>query len=358
VTAARAHLISPDTLSNDLIDVWRSHQAADENLRGPFFSPEYTRIVATARPEVTVAVIEEPGQAPAFLPLHRDASVARPVGLRASDFSGIIAAPGYTWSPESVIRACGLSGWDFTNVVTSDQTMQPHFRAFVDSPFVDLSEGFEGFSSNRSNAGSDLVKSVAQKARKIEREIAPMRFEAHVLDRQALTLLYEWKAAQRARTGTKDVLSTPWMRAVVERLLEQRTGAFGGMLSVLYVGDQVAAVHFGMRSETVWHYWFAAYNHELQRYSPGLITLMEMLKAAPSLGIRTLTLGQGDEMYKLRFATGSTALASGSVDCRLTRRLANAFWYAARTASHRSSAIAALARSLKRGRRRIFQGAQ
>jgi CelD/BcsL family acetyltransferase involved in cellulose biosynthesis len=359
VTAARVHLISPETLSNDLIGVWQSHQAADENLRGPFFSPEYIRVAASARPEVTVAVIETPGQLPAFLPLHRDGSnVARPVGLRASDFSGIIAAPGYTWSPESVIRGCGLSGWDFTNIVTSDQTMQPYFRWYADSPFADLSEGFDAFARGRAHAGSELVKSVLQKGRKMEREIAPMRFEAHVVDRQALALLYEWKAAQRARTGTVDVLSTPWMRQMVERMLEDSTDSFSGLLSVLYAGDRVAAAHFGMRSETVWHYWFAAYNHDLQRYSPGLIILLEMLKAAPAFGIRTLTLGQGDEAYKLRYATGSTPLASGSVDCRLTRRLTNAIWYAARTASKRSAVVAAFANSVKRGRRRIFQGAQ
>lgn len=359
MTTARVHLVSPDTLSNDLIGMWRSHQMADEDLRGPFFSPEYIRVAASARPEVTVAVIEAAGQPPAFLPFHRDGSnVARPVGLRASDFSGIIAPPGYAWSPESVIRACGVAGWDFTNIVTSDLTMRPYFRKYTDSPFVDLSEGFEGFSRDRAQAGSDLVKSVAQKGRKMEREVAPMRFEAHVLDRQALAHLYEWKAAQRARTDTFDVLSMPWMRQVAERLIENTTPAFGGLLSVLYVGDEVAAVHLGMRSETVWHYWFAAYNHDLQRYSPGLIILLEMLKAAPGLGIRTLTLGQGDEAYKLRFATGSTALASGSVDCRLTRRLTNAIWYAARSASHRSAVVAALARTVKRGRRRMFQGAQ
>jgi len=359
VTATRVHLIAPETLSNDLIRVWRSHQAADENLHGPFFSPEYTRIAASARSEVTVAVIESPAQAPAFLPLHRDGSnVARPVGLRASDFSGIIAAPGYTWSPEVVLRGCGLAGWDFTNVVTSDETMRPYFRKHADSPFVDLSEGFDGFAQDRAQSGSDLVKSIAQKGRKLERELAPMRFEAHVVDRKALSLLYEWKAAQRARTGTVDVLSMPWMQQMVERMLADSTPSFAGLLSVLYVGDQVAAAHFGMRSQTVWHYWFAAYNHELQRYSPGLIMLLEMLKAAPALGIRTLALGQGDEAYKLRFATGSTPLASGSVDYRLTRRLTNAIWYAARTASHRSAVVAALARQVKRGRRRMFRDAQ
>jgi CelD/BcsL family acetyltransferase involved in cellulose biosynthesis len=359
VTAARVHLISPNQLSNDLIGMWRSHQKANDDLRGPFFSPEYIRVAATVRPEVTVAVIEAPGQAPAFLPFHRDSSnVARPVGLRASDFSGIIAPPGYVWSPEAVIRASGLAGWDFTNIVASDQTMLPYFRKYADSPFVDLSEGFEAFARERMQSGSDVVKSVAQKGRKLEREIGPLRFEAQVLDREALGRLYEWKAAQRARTGTFDVLSTPWMRQVVERLIEEATPTSGGVLSVLYAGDQLAAVHFGMRSETVWHYWFAAYNHELQRYSPGLINLLEMLKAAPGLGIRLMTLGEGDEPYKLRFATGSTPIGSGSVDCRLTRRLTNAIWYAARTASHRSAVVAALARSVKRGRRRMFQGAQ
>jgi CelD/BcsL family acetyltransferase involved in cellulose biosynthesis len=360
VTATRVHLISPETLSNDLLGVWRSHQAADENLRGPFFSPEYVRVAASVRSEVRVAVVETPGQPPAFLPLHRDASnVAHPVGLRASDFSGMIAAPGYTWSPEAVLRGCDLSGWDFTNTVTSDQTMRPYFQAYADSPFVDLSNGFDGFARERAQSGSDLVRSVAQKGRKMEREVAPMRFEAHVVDRRALALLYEWKAAQRARTATFDVLGTPWMRQMVERMLEGgTTESFGGLLSVLYAGDQVAAAHFGMRSKTVWHYWFAAYNHELQRYSPGLIMLLEMLKAAPALGVRTMTLGQGDEPYKLRFANGSTPLASGSVDCRLGRRLTNAIWYAARTASHRSAVVAALARQVKRGRRRLFQGAQ
>lgn len=359
MTAARIRLISPDALPSDLIGVWRSHHTADEPLRGPFFSPEYVHLVATVRPEVTVAVIETAGQAPAFLPFHRDASsVARPVGLRAADFSGIIAAPGYRWSPESIVRGCGLAAWDFSNIVATDETMRPYFRKYGDSPFIDLKDGFDAFARSRAQAGSDLVKSVAQKSRKMEREVAPMRFEAHVVDRRALARLYEWKAAQRARTNTFDVLSTRWMRQVVERMLECSTPTFGGLLSVLYAGDQVAAVHFGMRSGTVWHYWFAAYNHELQRYSPGLIILLEMLKAAPALGVRTITLGQGDETYKLRFATGSTSLASGSVACRLTRRLTNAIWYAARTASHRSAIVSALARSVKRSRQRMFPEAQ
>jgi GNAT acetyltransferase-like protein len=52
----------------------------------------------------------------------------------------------------------------------------------------------------------------------------------------------EWKAAQRERTDTFDVLGTPWMKRFVDRLLETRTDTFAGLFSVLYAGDQVAAV--------------------------------------------------------------------------------------------------------------------
>ena len=242
MSVTRVQLMSPDSLSDELLHVWRSHQAADENLRGPFFNPEYIRLVASVRPDVRVAVIEAPGQLPAFFPFQQDSSrVARPVGLRACDFSGIIAAPGYPWSPEMLIRACRLAGWDFAHVEASDPAMRPYIRAVVSAPYIDLRDGFEPFVKKRGHAGSDLFKSVAQKIRKMEREIASMRFEPHSSDPHALARLFEWKAAQRERTGTFDVLGTPWMRRFVDRLLETGTETFAGLFSVLYAGDQVAA---------------------------------------------------------------------------------------------------------------------
>ena len=359
MNVARVQVMLPHQIPNDLLDVWRSHQIANESLRGPFFSPEYIQHVAFERADVVVAVIESPGQPAAFLPFHRDRShVARPVGLRANDFSGLIAPLDYTWSPEAVIRRCGMAGWDFTNLVTSQHAMQPYFQAFTKSPYVDLRDGFEGFVQQRGRTGSDLVRAIAQKVRKLEREVAPVRFDLHSREPRALDLLYRWKGAQRERTGTFDVLSLPWMRLALDRILSTSTDTFAGLLSVLHVGDEIAAVHLGMRSDTVCHYWFAAYNRDLQHYSPGLILLLEIIRNVPQIGIQTLTLGSGDEQYKLRFATGSTQLASGSVDCRLTRRLTNALWYAARRASRRAPVVAALAKSVKRSGRRLFAANQ
>ena len=99
-------------------------------------------------------------------------------------------------------------------MVTSDEALRPYFQATVESPFIDLHDGFDGFVQQCARSGSDLVKSIAQKTRKMSREIAPMRFEAHRQDRSALDRLFAWKAAQRERTGTFDVLSTPCMRNV------------------------------------------------------------------------------------------------------------------------------------------------
>jgi CelD/BcsL family acetyltransferase involved in cellulose biosynthesis len=78
----------------------------------------------------------------------------------------------------------------------------------------------------------------------------------------------------------------------------------------------VAALHLGLRSGEVWHSWFPAYNPDLDRYSPGLVLMLELAAAAPALGIREIDLGKGEARYKLALATGSVPLNEGSVGAR------------------------------------------
>jgi hypothetical protein len=86
------------------------------------------------------------------------------------------------------------------------------------------------------------------------------------------------------------------------------------MLSLLYAGDRLVAGHFGMRSRTVWHYWFPAYDAEMAKYSPGLILLLKMAEYAPSIGLRTIDLGKGMCLYKERLMSAAVPLASGSIE--------------------------------------------
>ena len=86
------------------------------------------------------------------------------------------------------------------------------------------------------------------------------------------------------------------------------------MLSALYAGNELAAVHFGMRSSTVWHYWFPTYNPAFKKYSCGQILLMKMAEIAPSMGMTAIDLGKGGNPYKHRFMNGSVALLEGLVE--------------------------------------------
>jgi hypothetical protein len=110
--------------------------------------------------------------------------------------------------------------------------------------------------------------------------------------------------------------------------LSQETGhkAFSGVLSALYVGNRLAAVHLGMRSFGVLHFWFPAYDPELGKYSPGLVLLVEMARAAAALGIRRIDLGRGNERYKRSLMSGAIPLAEGAVDLRPAAALLQRGW--------------------------------
>ena len=68
----------------------------------------------------------------------------------------------------------------------------------------------------------------------------------------------------------------------------------------------------GMRSKTVLHGWFAAYDPAFAKYSPGILLLLDMAKRASSPGISIIDMGKGSEPYKQRL-NGAIQIAEGSV---------------------------------------------
>jgi CelD/BcsL family acetyltransferase involved in cellulose biosynthesis len=86
------------------------------------------------------------------------------------------------------------------------------------------------------------------------------------------------------------------------------------MLSLLYAGETLVAGHFGMRSSTVWHYWFPAYDRQFARFSPGLALLLKMAQHAEELGLRCIDLGTGMSLYKKRLMNASVSVAEGSIE--------------------------------------------
>lgn len=308
-------LLKPTGITPAIRAQWTAVLYSNSSLCSPYFSPEFTQIVASARGDVEVAMVEDGGKVIAFIPYHRRRwNVADPVGSFISDYNGAICSPDTHLEPQTILRACGLNAWDFNHMPTSQAAFAPFFWEQHRSPIIDLSAGYEVYVKERRGAGTEQIRKSGNLRRRLEREVGPLRFAAHSPDKALLQRLLQWKTTQFRQNGWRDLFSIPWVRQVADEIHSSQAPEFAGMLSALYAGEQLIAVHFGMRSATIWHYWFPAYNPTFAKYSPGVMLLLEMAKAATAMGIRAIDLGCGEHSYKERLMNGFVETASGRVE--------------------------------------------
>jgi CelD/BcsL family acetyltransferase involved in cellulose biosynthesis len=293
------------------LDRWSGLQWGNSLYRSPFFRPEFALAVARNR-DVRVAVIEDAGAVAGFFPFEVGRGHnGRPVGRPFSDYQGVVLDDAAELEPRALVRACGLATWSFDHLPAGLVAFAPYVLGRGRSPYLDLEQGFEHYLEGR-RARSD-IKGVHRKARKLGREVGPLRFVAEDDAPHLLDLLVSWKRGQYRETGVRDVLADDGSRELLRLVHESRGAEFSGMLSVLYAGDVVAGLHLGLRAGPVLHSWFPAYNPDLHRYSPGMVLMLELAGAAPGLGIAEIDLGKGEARYKLALATGSVALCEGRV---------------------------------------------
>ena len=322
VPGMKITVIAAKELTSELVSQWSQIQRADPNLASPYFRPEFSQAVAAVRNDVEVAVMRQEGEAIGFFPYQRSRwNVAMPVGGQFSDYQAVILRKGVEWEPEELVRGCGLRAWHFDHLIVSLEQCNSYHILLDESPYLDLSGGFESYRTSRVKAGSKLFRQTARKARKMERELGPLRFVPHTTEQAVFEKLIEWKSDQYRETETTNAFSHRWTVELLERIRLRQDESFGGMLSALYAGERLVAAHFGMRSYGVLHGWFPTYDRELSRYSPGLIQFIELAKAAESLGIRLIDLGRGLSRYKRGLMSGTFRVAEGSVDLRPVTRL-------------------------------------
>ncbi len=299
----------------DVTDAWRSFQESTQRLESPYFRPEFTEAVASVRDDVELAVVREGGVIKAIFPYQRGKSgVGSPVGGIFSDYQGLICADEYVCDIPKLIRSCGLRIWDFDHLLASQAMFSPFHRLVEISPQIDLSAGYGAYVEERHRSGSLQISKCANMMRRLEREIGPLSFVPDCRDPFLLGQVLEWKSSQYRSTGKRDLFELEWTRPLLQAIHRMNEARFSGMLSLLYAGDRLIAGHFGMRSRSVWHYWFPAYDEKMGKYSPGLILLLKMAENAPKNGLGVIDLGKGISLYKERLMNASVRLASGSVE--------------------------------------------
>jgi CelD/BcsL family acetyltransferase involved in cellulose biosynthesis len=313
--AARLRLIQGKHLTSAEAAAWRSLQATNPELSSPCFSPEFTQAVAAVRQDVEVGFIEERGQVVAIFPFQRR-SLARsvPVAAIVSDYQGVICRRNYQGDPLEWLRACRLASWDFDRALASQSIFAPYCKLWEPSAQIDLSQGYDYYAEERRAAGTKQLRRCEYLMRRLARDVGPLRFVAHSNDPSELASVLAWKSRQYLRSGWKDLFRGGWATALVKRVQLAQTPDFAGMLSLLYAGDRLVAGHMGMRSRSVWHYWFPAYDREFARYSPGVLLLLKMAQHADQLGLSRIDLGTGISLYKKRFMNTSIPVAEGSIE--------------------------------------------
>jgi CelD/BcsL family acetyltransferase involved in cellulose biosynthesis len=300
----RVAIASARELPESLLARWSELNHCNPDLCSPFFSPAFTQAISRVRNDVFVAVIDD---GDAFFPFQRSIfGFGRPVGGPVSDYHGLISEPDFGCDVVALMRACRLRSWDFNHLPASQSIWAPWSTRDGASPVLDLSEG--------GHPGSPKLHSnCCRSRRKLECEVGPIEVELETRDPGILDLCLEWKSAQYRRTGHFDLFARPWARRLAHVIASSREPAFAGTVSVLRAGRRPIAAHFGMRTGTVWHYWFPAYDPAFHQFAPGMLLLLSMIEGAPGSGVRTIDFGKGDEDYKLRLANRYVPLVKGSV---------------------------------------------
>ncbi|MDF0602097.1 GNAT family N-acetyltransferase [Psychromarinibacter sp. C21-152] len=334
MTAISAEVVRPAEMDAATESAWATLQASRPAFRSPYYSLEFLRIVAAERDDLRLGILYRGGEISGFLPFHlRPGGRGAPLAGPISDYQGILGAAPAGADATAVLRACGLTCYDFDHALAATPLFRDNAFRESASPLIDLGAGFAAWRDDRRKAGSAL-KTVERKLRKMERELGPVRFEPDDRSDAAWETLMGWKRAALAEIGVRFALDLPWAGAVARRIRAADTPGFAGRLSTLYAGDRLVAAHFGMRSGTAWHWWFPGYDAEMSAYTPGLALLLRCAEQAAAEGLVELDLGRGAERYKREFANGARALCEGSLE-RAARPLGVA--RLARKALHRGA---------------------
>jgi CelD/BcsL family acetyltransferase involved in cellulose biosynthesis len=318
-------LIDFDALAAEELASWREIRAADPALDSPFFHPAFAGAVHAIYGDVQVATEDYGDQV--WFPIQLNRGIARPVGWPGADFEGPVVAPGVRIDPLKMVQDTGIHVLEFEHLSDGRPEFGPWVQAREQSPFIDTTDGLDGYLTRVSKAGRHKMSRVRRRTNKAIRELGEVRLVWHAPDPGLLDRLIEIKRTQYHRTGEYDFFASPRRRALVHQLAKTEVDGFAGVLSALYAGETLLAAHLGLRDGAVLHWWFPVYNRAHSELGPGLILLREMIAASPGNRITRIDLGKGDEDYKLRVMTGSEPVCTGEIvrhawrrQLRLTKR--------------------------------------
>jgi CelD/BcsL family acetyltransferase involved in cellulose biosynthesis len=304
-----------DELTKEEVAAWDA-LLLQNDLRRAFMSYCYIKAVAETGGDVLVLALYDKGVPCAFLPLQRAAGVRglvgnfEPVGDVMTDYFGLIGADGLTVdvarllaATQGRINAVLFSHLDETQArfgLAGDEA-RPGLRTWLGTS---LDQPASEYWVNLRKSDKKLVYDTERREKKLINEVGPLTFEWTSQNPASdMAWLVASKKAQYARTGKAQApLFDSRKVALLNRLLQAQEENCQGVLSTLRCGEEMIAVHFGLRCHDMLHVWFPVYNPKYASYSPGRILFKHLFLAAAAEGIQVFDRGEGDTQAKRDFA--------------------------------------------------------
>ena len=298
-------ILPADALPDDVLRFWTALCEAQLYYRSPFFSPAFTRAVASVREDVYVCLLKREGRLVGVLPFEfsspraRILRVAEPVGSDFNDFFGVLLEPDLQISVRDLLRLAGLNGLWAMNL----HQRQPDLGLTGHDPYPGSAIRYgtdpTAYWNQVRSENPHFAAQTERRERRLVKDHGPLRFCLHTdgLER-VLEHLIDIKRKQYSRTGVPDVMRPEWKRRLMQALAQETDSQCTGTLSTVHAGETWVASHLGLRHGALLHYWFPVYNQNLSKYSPGHILIKEIIEQTPSAGISEMDFGCGEGQHK------------------------------------------------------------
>jgi hypothetical protein len=146
------------------------------------------------------------------------------------------------------------------------------------------------------------------------------------------------------------------MRELVYRVQGRVGDALAGVASALYAGDELVAVHLGLRSQHVLCWWLPAQDSQYARCSPASILAWHAVESAVQHGVTRIDLGQGEPRRQLGLANSGFDVAEGVVHGKPWGRVVERSWIQVREWAQSTSWCGGPLRVFRSMRNRWRQG--
>jgi len=315
----RYSIIRPSELGNAERTVWRRLQSANASLHRAFYSPEFATACEQAGYRTFVTIGYDRDQIQCFLPFqfrsrwHERIGLAERAGGHLSDAFGLIAARGFSTSPNRLLRLSRL-GALYTSCLLDGQDEFGFDPYMWEAAYqTDLSAGVDAYFEGLQKRQPSFVSKTKQSLRRAAKDYGSLELVRVRNPSQDLVgKLIAEKRAQYGRTNASDALGNSAAQALLEILSSSSARECYVDFCILKGGDTTLGRHLGLRYKDYMNYWFPTYNVEARTVSPGRLLLWEILKSCNSSGVSNVDFGEGDAAYKKYFATGTIRVGKGA----------------------------------------------